>query len=86
MRRALANDAKWMSIYQAVEQPGNDSREEYGLFSLAGDVRGTRSYGKGPNPAYDNPQPRRAYCEGIYNFAFARKYETATRTESGCDG
>lgn len=36
-------------------------------------------------PDWANPQRRRASCEGILNFAFARDYKTAKRPDSGCD-
>jgi hypothetical protein len=71
--RALRNDVKWMSIYHATEA-ADLTGIDYGVFASDGEVRGQRSTGKGPRPGYDNPQQRRAYCDGIRAFGIAERY------------
>jgi len=85
LRKALKYKAKWMVLYHAAELdprhfPPPD-RDDYGLFSVDGSVRGTRPYGKGPKPNFANPQRRRAFCDGIYNFALEKRYPTG---DAGC--
>ena len=70
LRRAMKYKAKWMVLYHAIEL-GKDfpppNRDDYGLFAVDGAVRGERDYGKGQ-------RQRRAFCDGIYNFALEKGY------------
>jgi len=87
LRRALKYRAKWMVLYHATElppdiyDPPDPCRDEYGLFRVDGAVGGQRSYGKGRKPGFANPQRRRAFCDGIYNFALEKRYPTG---DAGC--
>jgi len=53
------------------------SEDPIGL--AGGDTNLTRSYGKGKNPDYINPQRRRSYCDGIQAFAIAERYPMINR-------
>lgn len=64
LRKALADRAKWMSIYVATEAPTDPPREDYGVFGVDGSVRGARVDG----------QSRSAYCDGICAFAIEKDY------------
>lgn len=52
--------------------------DEYGLFDKRGVVDGIRPYGKKNRKPraqnFANPQPRTAYCRGIYDWARDRGY------------
>jgi hypothetical protein len=54
----------------------SDNGLDFGVFAVDGAVRGNRPKGKGPEPNFDNPQPRRAYCDGIRAFALENHYPT----------
>lgn len=66
VRRSARKPVHWLGLYTATEvAPGlPGSRDDFGIFAPDGTVGGCRSYGKGRNP-----QPRRAYCAGIYPWA-----------------
>jgi hypothetical protein len=71
-KRALDNNVKWMSIYNVTEgdEPSTQTPKvaDFGVFATNGAVRGKRLTNDGKT------EDRKAYCDGIRQFALANGY------------
>lgn len=76
--RKRPRGAKWMILYHGTELEPNafpNNPDDYGIFERTGEVRGTRSYGRGD-------RRRQAYCDGIFAWAGRTRYPVAIEDPS----